>query len=106
MPAEANKHGYLSVSFSNEPSRSLYVAEVLRPANDPDPIMVGDLVTSYDGKKVATVKEWQQLAATSAPGDIVQVGIVRDSQPMTLRVRLLSLADAMRRLATDGPAAP
>jgi S1-C subfamily serine protease len=96
VPAGAEKHGYLGATFSNEPSRSLYIVEVWNATReDSAHVMVGDCVTSINGHPVAAFAEFQEIIADSKPGDAVELGVVRDQQPMTLKGRLLSLSEVL-----------
>lgn len=109
IPAGAEKRGYLGATFSNEPSRSLYIAEVSNAEREGSAqVMVGDRVTSINGRPVATFAEFQQMMADSKPGDSVELAIVRDQQPMTLQVRLRSLSEllAARDAGSAGRPAP
>src|SRR5690349_24453982 len=59
---EDTKHGYLGIEFSNEPSRSLYVADCSRAvAADGQTIRVGDRLTSLNGQPVQHFQQIQQF---------------------------------------------
>lgn len=93
--------GYLGVTFSNEPSRSLYVAEVTRPNSPGEPtIFVGDRLDSFNGQRLADYAALQELLGKTKPGDVVVVELTRDQQPFTINVPMLSydqLRAAMRQ---------
>lgn len=48
----------------------------------------GDVITSWNGKAVASVEEWMPLLATHAPGDKVKVEFVRAGAKQTVEVVL------------------
>jgi S1-C subfamily serine protease len=105
-PPGAADRGYLGAVFSNEPSRSLYIADVSRPAaNDSDPLNVGDRLTSINGRTITTLGQFQEIIKARKPGEIVELGVLRNDQPKTLRIRLLSLSDILAS-RNGSPSAP
>ena len=48
----------------------------------------GDLIVSFDGKKIADPTELQLATGAVAPGTPAKLGILRDGKPMTLNVTL------------------
>jgi S1-C subfamily serine protease len=91
---EAMKHGFLGIELSNEPGRELIVARV-NPVvpNDANHLMPGDRITSFNGAAITTADDFHQLSTQSKPGDIVDVGLVRSDQPLTLKLKLLSWSE-------------
>ena len=56
-----------------------------------------DRLTSVNGQKVGSSDEFITLIRSMNPGDEVQLGIVRDEQPTTLRGKLEPFSQARRR---------
>ncbi|MFM9994701.1 MAG: M28 family peptidase [Phycisphaerales bacterium] len=51
-------------------------------------IKAGDLMTSWNGAELKSVEAWMPLLAGANPGDIVDIALVRDGKPMTVKVTL------------------
>ncbi len=51
-------------------------------------LKVNDLMTTWTGTKMESVEAWMPLLAALAPGDVVEVGFLRDGKPMTAKVTL------------------
>jgi S1-C subfamily serine protease len=63
-------------------------------------LQAGDVVTSFQGKPVATRDQLRLQVAQMAPGTRAAVQVVREGRPLTIDVTLGQLADA-RPLATS-----
>jgi len=99
-PVETKDRGYLGATFSNEPLRSLYVADV-SPAigEDPAHLVIGDRVASINGQPVS------RLHAALVIGVVVVLGGVRHLRVLCLfgsefgpelRLSLVCSRDAQR----------
>jgi S1-C subfamily serine protease len=104
---DASNRGYLGVEFSNEPGRSLVVASV-SPAvsGDPGHLRPGDRVTAVGATTVRSFDELKPLLSAAKPGDAVELAVLRDDQPRTLKVRLLSVAEMISDRPATAPATP
>ena len=51
-------------------------------------LQTGDVITSVDGKSVASVQALQSAIDTRKPGDTVKIGYVRDGATQTVTVKL------------------
>lgn len=51
-------------------------------------IKEGDVITEIDGKKIDKASELQERVSEFHPGDIITVKAMRDSKPMTFKVKL------------------
>jgi predicted metalloprotease with PDZ domain len=51
-------------------------------------LKAGDRITSIGGKKVANVYDYMAATRHNNPGDIVDVEVLRDGKPLTLKVTL------------------
>ena len=51
-------------------------------------LKVGDVITSFDGKKIYESAQLPPVVAMTAPGTEASVGIVRDGKPMTVKVKI------------------
>jgi PDZ domain-containing protein len=57
----------------------------------PGGLKEGDLIQQVDGRPVRSPDELIQYLSGKKPGDVVRVSVVRDHQPLTLNVSLISL---------------
>lgn len=73
-------------------------------ASDSDRLKVGDRLTSIDGRTIKTFDEFQAIMKACKPGEIIELGVVRNEQPVMLHVRLLSLSEVLAS-RNGGPAA-
>jgi S1-C subfamily serine protease len=48
----------------------------------------GDVIVALDGKRVASLEDLRQLLSTHKPGDIVRLGIYRDTKRLTVELEL------------------
>lgn len=51
-------------------------------------IKPGDRLMTWDGKKIQDVGQWMQYMMPANPGDVVEVGILRDGKTIPLKVTL------------------
>lgn len=51
-------------------------------------VQKGDLIVTWNGDDVLDVQSWMGLLAQHEPGDVVQVGVLRDGEEKTLSVKL------------------
>jgi serine protease Do len=57
------------------------------------PIKTGDVITTFDGKPVAEMRDLLRLVAESPTGKEVSIGLIRDGKTMTVTVKLGRLDD-------------
>ncbi len=75
-----------------------------KPADEAG-IRIGDVIVSVNGKAVANVNELRNAVAGIRPGKIVEVGIYRDGEKMTVELTLIA-RPAGRAFARRGEEAP
>lgn len=51
-------------------------------------VLPGDRLVRWDGQKLTDVQGWMPLLAKHEPGDVVNIGVVRDGEEITLEVTL------------------
>jgi serine protease Do len=61
----------------------------------------GDIITEYDGRKVARADDLPKAVADTPVGRQVPLGIVRDGKPMTLKVTVAQLEDHQSAVAAN-----
>ena len=54
-------------------------------------LKVGDVITSFDGKKIYESAQLPPVVAMTAPGTEANVGVVRDGRPMTFKVKIAEM---------------
>lgn len=54
----------------------------------------GDVIVEYDGKAVRSSDDLVQMVVNSKPGSEVPIKVIRDKQPVTLRIRVEELESA------------
>jgi len=54
-------------------------------------LRTGDVITELDGKPVLDAGQLQMMVGQKRPGDTIHLGVVRDSKPTTITVRLEAL---------------
>jgi Do/DeqQ family serine protease len=54
----------------------------------------GDIILSMDGESIIATNELQSRIATKRPGDVIELGVWRDSEEMPLTVTLVDREDA------------
>lgn len=96
IPAGGVSHGILGAVFSRQPGEELVIAEPPPAApDDPEALRAGDRITSVNDLPVTTRDELTRVLTGYKPGDVVLVDVVRDAQPVRMRVRLMSLREAI-----------
>jgi S1-C subfamily serine protease len=48
----------------------------------------GDLIVSIDGRKLSEAEDISDLIGTRRPGDAVELQVIRDNKPVTVKVTL------------------
>ncbi|MEW5288658.1 serine endoprotease DegQ [Erwinia papayae] len=87
----------MAKTFKVDAQRGAFVNEVLPgSAAAKAGIKAGDIITSLDDKPVESFAALRVKIGTTAPGKDVRVGLLRDSKPLTVTVRL----DASTQTAT------
>src|SRR5207302_440001 len=51
-------------------------------------LKAGDVLVKFAGKPVSTVQDYMECLSRSNPGDVVEVGVLRDGKATTLKVTL------------------
>ena len=51
-------------------------------------VQSGDILVRWDGVKIADVRDWMGKLVNHKPGDVVNVGVKRDGEEITLEVTL------------------
>lgn len=51
-------------------------------------VQPGDVLVRWDGQKIADIRDWMGKLAEHEPGDVVNVGVKRDGEEITLEVTL------------------
>ena len=51
-------------------------------------ILAGDRLVRWDGRKITSVESWMELLMNHEPGDVVNVGVLRDGEERTIEVTL------------------
>ena len=57
-------------------------------AADKAGLVDGDVIVRWDGQKLTDVREWMGKLVAHEPGDVVNVGVMRDGEEITLEVTL------------------
>lgn len=57
-------------------------------AADKAGVLAGDVIVRWDGQKLTDVRDWMTKLVTHKPGDVVNVGVKRDGEEITLEVTL------------------
>ncbi len=76
-----------ALKYLNIPVTTYVVISVVQPGEPADgKLKVGDVVVSVDGTKVTTLDEFRAGIRKHKPGEVVNIGIVRDGKPMTVAI--------------------
>ncbi len=51
-------------------------------------VQAGDILVRWDGVKIADVRDWMSKLVNHKPGDVVNIGVKRDGEEITLEVTL------------------
>jgi serine protease Do len=88
LGSRENNDPYLGLEFDKE-AKDCKVADVTpdSPAAKAG-LKVNDVITSFDGRKVASFDELKALIAKKKPGDEVAVEVTRDKETMTLKLKV------------------
>ncbi|MBK4726252.1 serine endoprotease DegQ [Pantoea agglomerans] len=79
----------MAKAFNVDVQRGAFVNEVLpQSAAAKAGIKAGDIITSVDGKAIANFAELRVKIGTTPPGQDVKIGLLRDSKPLTVTVKL------------------
>lgn len=57
-------------------------------AADKAGLLKGDVIVRWDGQKLSDVRDWMDKLVAHKPGDVVNVGVKRDGEEITLEVTL------------------
>ncbi len=68
-------------------------------------VKAGDIITEYDGRKVARSEDLPRAVAETPVGRGVSIAVVRDGKPITLRATIARLSEPETRSATQSKAA-
>ena len=64
-------------------------------------IKAGDIITEYDGRKVARTEDLPRMVAETQAGREVPVTVLRDGKPMKLTARVAKLDDPDQKVAAE-----
>ena len=98
----------LAKSFGLPSATGALVANVLdgSPANKAG-LKPGDVITEFNGRKVARAEELSRVVAETPSGQNVPVTVMRDGKPLRISATIGTLDDAdTRQAAAPSPAAP
>lgn len=84
----------LAKSFGLEQNKGALVADVIPgSAAEAGGIRRGDVIVKFNGKEIDEMNELPRIVASTAVGKEVEVGILRDGKPMTLKLKVGELKD-------------
>jgi putative serine protease PepD len=83
------KHAYLGISLSDTGGATVGDVKAGTPAATAG-LRAGDVITSFDGKKIVTASQLRGQLALKQPGDTVAVGFTRNGSTHTTSVTLAS----------------
>ena len=108
-------HGYLGIrpqpvtdevkdAMGLENTEGVLVGEVIdnTPAKKAG-LQVGDVITAFDGKKIADVEHFRSIVASVSPGVKVKIDFVRDGKPQSV---VASLTELPKEQVAGAPAQP
>jgi putative serine protease PepD len=87
------KHAYLGISLSDSGGATVGDVKAGTPAAKAG-LRAGDVITSFDGKKIVTASQLRGLLGLKQPGDTVAVGFTRNGASHTASVTLASRPNA------------
>jgi len=64
-------------------------------------IKAGDVVTSFNGNRIAEARQLRLLASQTSPGTTVTLAVVRDGKPLSLQVTLQELVARGEKAAAE-----
>lgn len=83
-------------AFNVDAQRGAFVSEVLpKSAAATAGIKAGDIITSVEGKPIASFAELRVKIATTPPGKEVKIGLLREGKPLSVTVKLDASARTM-----------
>src|SRR5262249_25501821 len=62
----------------------------------------GDVITEFDGRKVAGAEDLPRMVADTPAGREVPITVVRDSKPLRLQARVTKLEEPDQKVAAEG----
>jgi serine protease Do len=84
----------LAKSFGLSESKGALVADVIpNGAAEAAGIKRGDIIVKFDGKNIDEMNELPRIMASTPVGKEVEVGIIRDGKPLTLKLKVGELKD-------------
>jgi len=84
----------LAKSFGLEKSKGALVADVIPgSAAEAGGIRRGDVIIKFDGKEIDEMNELPRVVASTPVGKEVEVGILREGKPLTLKLKVGELKD-------------
>jgi serine protease Do len=92
----------LAKSFGLEKSKGALVADVIPgSAAEVGGIQRGDVIVKFDGKDIDEMNELPRIVASTPVGKEVEVGILREGKPMTLKLKVGELKDEAAATALE-----
>lgn len=64
------------------------VISAVGPAGEAAGLRPGDIVVSYNGKRVANVRNFERLVLDSSPGSAATLQVMRSGQPLVIDLRV------------------
>lgn len=85
---EIGEEGYDAFLYATgQPNRVLVKEVIARSPASRAGVLPGDMIVSYDGSRTFVLRDLQLATAQGKRGDLVRIEVVRDGQPLTLRVQ-------------------
>jgi hypothetical protein len=85
---EIGEEGYDAFLYATgQPNRVLVKEVIARSPASRAGVLPGDMIVSYDGSRTFVLRDLQLATAQGKRGELVRIEVVRDGQPLTLRVQ-------------------
>jgi hypothetical protein len=85
---EIGEEGYDAFLYATgQPNRVLVKEVIARSPASRAGVLPGDMIVSYDGSRTFVLRDLQLATAQGQRGELVRIEVVRDGQPLTLRVQ-------------------
>lgn len=68
------------------------VLSAVGPAGEAAGLRQGDVVLSYNGKRIANVREFERLVLDSPPGSAASVEVLREGRPLVIDLRVTEVS--------------
>lgn len=90
----------MAKSFDYDSTEGALISDVLpnSPAQKAG-LEAGDIVVKFDNKKIHDMQQLRNMAAATEPGTRVQIGVIRNGQPKTLKLKVTQRDDEVAMAA-------